>query len=1310
MQWISHGKPGTMNQTNLRILQLNIMKSRAGMEALINDPATQDLDILLIQEPPITAYRTHVNHRLWYRYQPTYRADNVRMRSLIYVNKRISTSAHRQIPCNHPDVTAIKIWNGKRQTLVFSVYVKPIDLHHIYDLQSMQPTLDEIEATIRHHTQNSPLPTTLIAAGDFNRHHPAWSSTYVYERVMAHAEELINFIHLWGLSWSLPSGTPTFWSLSRPGQKSTIDLTLTDTPMSLVKCELYKDNFGSDHRATYSEWDMRVQQRSERPPRRAYERADWAKIGSMIQRQMAGMPQLETKEQLDDAAKSLIAITTAAVDKHTPHAKPCPYSKRWFTPELKLQQREVNKLRRQWQNSCATEGPYHPRTQALFSEMRIKRRAWTRTVEKVKAAHWKDFLDQANSRTVWHATPYLERQDDYANIPPLKVGDHEFTDNQDKARVLMETFFPSTEPPPPENIVPPREIPWDPITEMEITKALKAAKKRTAPGEDGLPTLVWSHLWPYVSSTVTRIFTASIDLGHYPQQWKAAKIVVLRKPGKSDYTSPSAFRPISLLNTLGKLLEALIARRLSYYAETHRLLPDTQFGGRPGRNTEQALLVLANSIDQAWLRSKVVTLVAFDLKGAFNGVNGSALNARLLEKGIPTPIRGWVQSFMQDRTASIQFDGFATVTTPLLYAGLAQGSPLSPILFALFNSDLVDQAVDTQGGASAYIDDYFRWRVGTSAEENLQRLQQEDIPRIAEWARRTGSSFAVEKTELIHLTRRKKELGKGSIDMDGKNIKTGPTAKLLGVVFDQEMRWKDHVQQAVKKATTTTLGMSGLRHLRPAQMRQIYQACVLPKLDYASTVWHNPRKDKGHLRVFGTVQRAALLRIISAFRSVATQSLEVECHILPTHLRLKQRGQDVVSRLCTLPQEHPLAKVMDRVKRRVKRQGTQHRFPLAETMKTMEIRELETLETIEPTPLEPWRQPTFDRITIEQDKVQALDQVAEIMRTSDSVIYTDASAKDSNLGAAVVMPGQSNERQRTWQIGIGPGCNWTVHAAELIAIYQATEIIDKEIVDETREGTEQEKILTIVSDSQSAIRAIANPSGKSGQGIVRRILDRVKALRERRIKVRLYWIPSHSGNPGNETADQLAKQAVTCEEHHDFRRLVSTHRRTTHKKIQEEWQREWTTTQKGKHLKQIDDGPPTKRSLRVYGTLTRHQTYLLAQLRTGHSWLATHARRWSFTDDDRCVCGAIETVVHVLVDCPRLREARQQLRTTVGDAFNSIATMLGGRPHNEQGKASNGGINRDVLNAVLEFAEASQRFKSRAPAARPREQHRPQRG
>ena len=79
------------------------------MEALINDSRTQDLDVLLIQEPPMTAYQTHVIHRQWHVYQPTDNDDNVPRRSLIYINMRMPTSAHRQVQCCHPDVTGVKV-------------------------------------------------------------------------------------------------------------------------------------------------------------------------------------------------------------------------------------------------------------------------------------------------------------------------------------------------------------------------------------------------------------------------------------------------------------------------------------------------------------------------------------------------------------------------------------------------------------------------------------------------------------------------------------------------------------------------------------------------------------------------------------------------------------------------------------------------------------------------------------------------------------------------------------------------------------------------------------------------------------------------------------------------------------------------------------------------------------------------------------------------------------------------------------------------------------------------------------------------
>lgn len=154
-------------ESNLRILQLNIMKSGPRMEVLINDHQGQDLDILLIQEPSITTYPTHVNHSAWRLYRPTTQTDAVRFCSLVYVNRQIPTSSHRQIPCDHPDVAAIKIWTADSQTLLFSDYISPVPLFMTNDASAM-PVLTTIENTITTAVQNEQCSTSIIITGDFN--------------------------------------------------------------------------------------------------------------------------------------------------------------------------------------------------------------------------------------------------------------------------------------------------------------------------------------------------------------------------------------------------------------------------------------------------------------------------------------------------------------------------------------------------------------------------------------------------------------------------------------------------------------------------------------------------------------------------------------------------------------------------------------------------------------------------------------------------------------------------------------------------------------------------------------------------------------------------------------------------------------------------------------------------------------------------------------------------------------------------------------------------------------------------------------
>ena len=109
----------------------------------------------------------------------------------------------------------------------------------------------------------------------------------------------------------------------------------------------------------------------------------------------------------------------------------------------------------------------------------------------------------------------------------------------------------------------------------------------------------------------------------------------MKKPNKSDYTLAKAWRPISPLSTLSKILEAVVAERILYVVESANLLPTNHFGARKRRSAEQALVLLQERIYNAWRKGKVLSLVSFDVKGAYNGVYKERLLQRMLARGIP---------------------------------------------------------------------------------------------------------------------------------------------------------------------------------------------------------------------------------------------------------------------------------------------------------------------------------------------------------------------------------------------------------------------------------------------------------------------------------------------------------------------------------------------------------------------------------------------------------------------------------------------------------------------------------------------------
>jgi len=125
-------------------------------------------------------------------------------------------------------------------------------------------------------------------------------------------------------------------------------------------------------------------------------------------------------------------------------------------------------------------------------------------------------------------------------------------------------------------------------TPEEVNTAIMGLKVSNAPGPNGIPNRVLKHLPKRAVSLLSYVFNAVLCTHHFPQVWKHARVISILKPGK-DPALLSSYRPISLLDTIGKLFEKILLDRILYVVNERGLLRDEQFGYRPGHSTSLQL-------------------------------------------------------------------------------------------------------------------------------------------------------------------------------------------------------------------------------------------------------------------------------------------------------------------------------------------------------------------------------------------------------------------------------------------------------------------------------------------------------------------------------------------------------------------------------------------------------------------------------------------------------------------------------------------------------------------------------------------------
>ncbi|KAF5973804.1 reverse transcriptase, partial [Fusarium bulbicola] len=953
----------------LRLFQLNVRKQGPVHDSLMNDKDIQDATVLAIQEPHACRVQgklvtTPMGHHRWVKMVPTTeREGRWVIRSMLWVNREVEAE---QVPIESPDVTAAVLRLPDRLVFTASAYVPGVDAEALQDICS------KLGRAITEVRRRSGRVVDVVIAGDFNRHDQMWGGDDVAAARQGEADPIIDLMNDFMLRSLLRRGTKTWQG---GDYETTIDLILASEELanSNIKCGIHGLEHGSHHRTTETVFDISIPT-PKQEERLLFKNAPWKEINSRITDTLRSRPVGNPVQQKTDSCG--MYTRTGGIE---------------LEPQgVRDRTLQISKTRQRLRQSNIMM-PYG--------------NGWN--------TQWKEFL--ADNDNVWKAAKYMKSGDEaaFGKVPQLvKADGTATTSHREQAEELLAKFFP----PLPDNIEDegPRQqrapATMPDLTLEAVERQLWATKSWKAPGEDGLPTIVWKQVWPSVKHDVLAIFQASLKEGVIPKQWRHARIIPLKKPGKDDYTIAKAWRPISLLATLGKVLESVVAERISHAVETHGLLPTNHFGARKQRSAEQALIILQEHIFSAW-RSR--------------------------------------------------------------------------------------HAIDKNGGAIAFVDDYTAWVSGPTAQSNRRGIQAV-IDKALDWERRSGATFEAEKTAIIHFTRYTSRVDSEPFTIKGEKVVPTDQVKILGVTVDARLHYKQHIARAATKGLGAAMELKRLKGMAPSTTRQLFTAMVAPVIDYASR---------------SGCMRAKPYRL--SFASVATVVAEATAHIATIQEKFWRRASKLWVDIHTLPRTNPVRNLLREIKA-----FRRFRSPLRRIADVYRELPKDTMEFIQPFTLAPWEARL--QVILNSQGEEEENKIKELAKAGWAArIVTSSCARNDLIGMEVairipISVPRAGRTSETFSVTLGTREEHNPYTAELAAIAYGLNYLPEM----------KYRVIVIVTSNKSAAQAIGNPRQQSGQGHIREIYDAIEKLRGDGNRVNLIWLPRDSELKIQKTAKMSARYAT----------------------------------------------------------------------------------------------------------------------------------------------------------------------------------------
>lgn len=380
------------------------------------------------------------------------------------------------------------------------------------------------------------------------------------------------------------------------------------------------------------------------------------------------------------------------------------------------------------------------------------------------------------------------------------------------------------------------------ISPNDIGSALRRRPNKRSSGLDGIPDVVLkvtnNVIWDYIAV----IFNHCLNLGYFPMSWKRASVVPILKPG-SDPGSCASYRPISLLSSLGKLLERFILDNLRDTILDKGILLDNQFGFKDGHNTSHGLMVLSDYVSRGLSKRYATIAVSLDCAKAFDTAWQEGIVYKMMNKGFSEVMCRMVSDFLRERTFSVKV-GDVNSPDNMVAAGVPQGSLLGPILYNIFVSDI---PLPSDGDLLLlYADDILMASSGACARIVNNRVNAY-LETLNEYFVKWGIRLNVEKSVGIIFKGTRRYLFKNCrryvpvLRVGSSLIPISDNMKYLGVIFNERFefyRHLDHVLSRVKRIFTIYCAMlRGRNGLSLAVRLLIYKQIIRPIVAYAFPAW-----------------------------------------------------------------------------------------------------------------------------------------------------------------------------------------------------------------------------------------------------------------------------------------------------------------------------------------------------------------------------------------------------------------------------------------------------------------------------------------